>query len=75
MINESKLKIGGRYLYWSPSKLCHVKVTFEGKRAEIFIFRDPLTLNEIWTENFINIVIDDDWLEKFVKTPEDEETA
>lgn len=79
MINESKLKIGGKYLYWSPPRICHVRVVYDGKRNEpgtneqIFVFRESVSLNEIWTHNLFNIVIDDGWLEKFVNTPEDEE--
>ena len=72
MLTERDLKIGGKYLYWSPSKICHIHVVYEGKRKspgidkDVLVFRDPLTLNEVWTTNLINIVVDDGWLEKFV---------
>ena len=73
MLTERDLKIGGKYLYWSPSKMCHIHVVYEGKRKipEVLVFRDPITLNEIWADNLINIVIDDGWIEKFVNKEED----
>lgn len=77
MLNESKLKIGGKYLYMSPSKRCPVRVVYVGKRKapgqneDIFVFRDPLTLNEVWAHSLINIVVDDGWVDKFVAKPEE----
>lgn len=72
MLTERDLKIGGKYLYWSPSKMCHTHVVYVGKRRipEVFVFRDPLTLNEIWADNLINIAIDNGWVENFVNTSE-----
>lgn len=78
MLAESNLKVGGKYLYWSSSKLCHVRVVYEGKRKypglneDIFVFRDPLTLNEVWAYDLINIVVDDGWIEKFVNENEEQ---
>lgn len=78
MLNESKLKIGGKYLYMSPSKMCPIRVVYEGKRKapwldeDIFVFRDPLTLNEVWAQSLLDVVIDDGWLEKFVAEKEDD---
>lgn len=79
MLTESNLKVGDKYLYWSASKQCHTRVVYEGKRImpwmahDVFVFRDSLSLNEIWTENLISIVVDDDgWLEKFVNEKEDD---
>ena len=72
MLKESDLKIGGKYLYWSSSRMCHIHVVYKGKRKapgfneDVFVFRNPDTLNEIWAASLINIVIDDGWLEKFV---------
>ena len=73
MLTESDLKIGGRYLYWSPSRQCHIRIVYVGKRKapgtdeDILVFRDSSSLNEIWsTPSLINIVVDDGWLEKFV---------
>lgn len=73
MLTERDLKIGGKYLYWSPSKMCHIRVVYEGKRRipEVFVFRDPLTLNEIWADNLINIAIDNGWVENFVNEKEE----
>jgi hypothetical protein len=53
--------------------MCHIHVVYEGKRKipEVLVFRDPITLNEIWADNLINIVIDDGWIEKFVNKEED----
>lgn len=88
MLKESDLKIGGKYLYWSPSRLCHIHVIYKGKRKvpssmrgsvdsstteDILIFRDPLTLNEVWTYNLINIAIDDGWVERFINEKDDNE--
>lgn len=72
MLREQDLKIGGKYLYWSPSKMAHTRVVYVGKRKapgtdeDILVFRMTSTLNEVWAENLINIVVDDGWLEKFV---------
>lgn len=79
MLTESNLKIGDKYLYWSASKQCHIHVVYEGKRKipwmaqDVFVFRDSSSLNEIWTETLINIVVDDGWLEEFVNEKEDVE--
>lgn len=75
MLTESALKIGGKYLYWSQSKLCHIHVVYEGKRrvSDQFVFRDPLTLNEFWTDNLINIAIDNGWVERFINEKDDNE--
>lgn len=79
MLTERDLKIGGKYLYWSPTRLCHFHVVYEGKRKapgtdeDILVFRDPITLNEVWsTTSLMNIVVDDGWLEKFVNEKDDE---
>lgn len=67
MLTEKKLKVGEKYLYWSSSKLRHMKVVYEGKRQvtelgeDIFVFRDSLTLNEVWAQNLINIAVDHGW--------------
>lgn len=78
MLTERDLKIGGKYLYWSPSKMCHIRVVYEGKRKapgtdeDILVFHDPLTLNEVWATSLINIVVDDGWLERFVENKNDD---
>ena len=67
MLTEKKLKVGEKYLYWSSSKLRHMKVVYEGKRQvtelgeDIFVFRDSLTLNEVWAQNLNNIAVDHGW--------------
>ena len=72
MLTERDLKIGGKYLYWSPSRMCHIRVVYAGRRkipgfdSDVFIFQSSTTYNEIWAANLINIVVDDGWLEKFV---------
>lgn len=72
MLVESNLKIGDKYLYWSPSKQCHIRVAYKGKRKEpgfdrdVFVFQSSTTYDEVWVANLINIVIDDGCLERFV---------
>lgn len=79
MLTENSLKVGQAYLYWSPSRMKHERVTYVGKRQDpirtngkVFVFRLVSSLNEIWTENLINIAVDDGWLEKFVNEKDDE---
>lgn len=73
MLKEDDLKVGGRYLYWSHSRCCHIRVVYERKRKapgfdeDVFVFRDPATMNEIWSHrSLINVVVDDGWLDKFI---------
>jgi|MudIll2142460700_1097286.scaffolds.fasta_scaffold405434_2 hypothetical protein len=81
MLNEKDLKIGGKYLYWSPSKMQFDRVTYVKKRPnpshpseEVFVFRLDISLNEIWAENLINIAVDDGWYEKFARMTDDDES-
>lgn len=82
MLTERDLKIGGKYLYWSSSKMCHTHVVYEGKRdtltflgSSTYVFRDSTTLNEVWTHNLINIAIDNGWVEKFVNEKDDNQLS
>lgn len=62
MLTENDLKIGETYRYWSPSKMQHDDVIYLGRRTksvlgDAYIFRFRFNLNEVWTNNLINICV------------------
>lgn len=55
MIAETALKIGSEYNYFSASKAKTERVTFKGKRNDIYVFSQVTYLNEIWVTDLSNI--------------------